>query len=252
MTVQYVSDLHIEFPENRDFLAQNPIKPVGDVLVLAGDIVPFVVMDKYSDFFKYLSDHFKITYWIPGNHEYYYSDLSDRYGSIYEKVFDNVFLVNNTAIQHENVNFIFSTLWSKISISNQLQIENGMSDFQVIKINGNRFTSFEYNALHNESLLFLEQALLQGNNIKTVVATHHVPTFINYPSKYENDLLNEAFAVELFSLIENSGPDFWIYGHSHANSPDFTIGKTQICTNQLGYIKYEEQIGFNTIKTFNI
>lgn len=55
---------------------------------------------------------------------------------VYEKVFDNVFLVNNTAIQHENVNFIFSTLRSKISISNKLQIENGMSDFQVIKIYG--------------------------------------------------------------------------------------------------------------------
>jgi len=252
MTVQYASDLHIEFPENWNFLAQNPIKPVGDVLVLAGDIVPFAVMDKYTDFFKYLSDHFKITYWIPGNHEYYYSDLADRYGSICEKVFDNVFLVNNTVKQYENVSFIFSTLWSKISISNQLQIENRMSDFQVININGNRFTSFDYNALHNESLLFLEQALLQSNNIKTVVATHHVPTFMNYPRKYKNDLLNEAFAVELFSLIENSGPDFWIYGHNHTNTPDFTIGNTQICTNQLGYIKYEEQIGFNIIKTFNI
>ena len=100
MTIQYASDLHIEFPENRNFLAQNPIKPVGDVLVLAGDIVPF--------------------------------------------------------------------------------------------------------------------------------------------------------AVELFSLIENSGPDFWIYGHNHTNSPDFTIGETQICTNQLAYIQYEEQIGFNNRKTFNI
>jgi len=36
--------------------------------------------------------------------------------------------------------------------------------------------------------------------------------------------LNEAFAVELFELIEDSGPDYWIYGHHHNNIPDFSIG----------------------------
>ena len=46
-----------------------PIKSVGDILILAGDIVPFAVMKDYLDFFNYISDHCKQTYWIPGNHE---------------------------------------------------------------------------------------------------------------------------------------------------------------------------------------
>ncbi len=244
MIIQYASDLHLEFPENKDFLKKNPLNPKGDILLLAGDIVPFAVMDKHTDFFSYVSDHFHTTYWIPGNHEYYYFDAATKCGVLNEKIRDNVFLVNNTVVQHENTKFIFSTLWSKISPVHGWQIERSMSDFHVIKFDGHRFSSVRYNQFHEESLVFLNQELNRNSDDKIVVVTHHVPTFMNYPIKYKGDILNEAFAVELFDLIAEMKPDYWIYGHTHGNIPPFEIGPTKLLTNQLGYVRYNEHASF--------
>ncbi len=251
MKIQYASDLHLEFQENQNFLKQNPIKPIGDVLILAGDIVPFGLMDKHNDFFKYVADHFKTTYWIPGNHEYYYYDLATKCGTINEKIKSNVFLVNNMAFIHENVKLVFSTLWSKISSENEWNIERSVSDFHVIKYNKNRFSAPVFNQLHAESLAFIESEIHrkefdtklvkdQQNFGKTLVVTHHVPTLLNYPAQYKESSINQAFSVELFDLIEASNINAWIYGHHHANIPSFKIGNTEMLTNQLGYVKYGE------------
>jgi len=248
MVLQYCSDLHLEFRENKQFLNQYPLQPKAEILILAGDIVPFTEIDKRKDFFHYLSDNFKLTYWLPGNHEYYYSDASERSGTINEKIRDNIFLVNNISFQHNDVRLIFSTLWSKISPVNEWQIERSISDFQVIKFDGHFFSVCNFNQLHSDSLNFIEKELGQYNAGKTVVVSHHVPTFLNFPSQYKGSILNEAFVVELFPLIESSSINYWIYGHHHSNTPDFSIGNTVLLTNQMGYVRNEENQDFRLDK----
>ena len=249
MKLQYASDLHLEFQENRSFLDANPLKPVGNILLLAGDIVPFALMDRYKSFFKYLSDHFEATYLIPGNHEYYnYFDIKTRCGSFDEKICNNVHIVNNKTVSIGDVSVICSTLWTKISPVNQWQIEHGMNDFHVIKSGRNRFSAEKYNQLYEQNIAYITDELTRLKSSKKVVVTHHVPTLKNYPDVYKGSVLNEAFAVELFNLIEHQQPDAWIYGHSHFNTPDFTIGKTGMLTNQLGYMMYGENSGFQTDK----
>ena len=244
MRIQYCSDLHLEFRENKRYLTDNPLKPQAEVLVLAGDIVPFALMNKQIEFFDFVSDHFETTYWIPGNHEYYHSDLADRSGSMHEKIRSNVHLVNNVAIVHKDVRLVFSTLWSLISPAYQWTIQQSVADFQVIKHHGKSFVPADFNEQHLQSRKFLETELTRKQN-NTIVVTHHVPTFLNYPAKYKGDALNEGFAVELFDLIESSGADYWIYGHHHQYIPEFTIGNTKLTTNQLGYVKYNEHERFN-------
>lgn len=250
--IQYASDLHLEFPENKKFIKQHPLQPVGDVLVLAGDIVPFKILDKHNDFFNYVADHFEATYWLPGNHEYYYFDISTKCGTLNEKIRSNVFLVNNASVVYENTRLLFSTLWSHISEGNQWHIERSMNDFRLIKHNGYRFSSEQYNALHRESLAFIQNDITIAKEEKIAVFTHHLPTFLNYPEQYKGDALNEAFAVELFNLIESSNIDYWVYGHHHCNIPEFNIGKTKLVTNQLGYLQQNEHLLFDTGKSIEI
>ena len=116
MKIQYCSDLHLEFLENRDFINEDSLKPVGDMLLLAGDIVPFLTSSKYEYFFDYISANFQTTYWLPGNHEYYGYDLTKRIGSFREEIRNNIFLINNQVVDHGDVHLIFSTLWTSSAL----------------------------------------------------------------------------------------------------------------------------------------
>lgn len=248
LNIQLASDLHLEFPDNRQFIRENPLKPLGSVLVLAGDVVPFSAMELSRDFFSYVADHFEQTYWLPGNHEYYHFDLADKQGKLEEKIRSNVTLVNNIALMHQGVHLVFSTLWSQISRAGALQIENRLNDFHLIRFKGERFNVERYNALHRESMDFIRESIRELKGENTAVFTHHCPTFQHYPEQYRGSILNEAFAVELFDFIETSNVAYWGYGHHHGTVPDFYIGNTCMVTNQLGYVQRHEHEYFNTGK----
>lgn len=252
MNIQYCSDLHLEFLDNRKWILKNPIVPKGDILILAGDIVLFKEIHQHQKFFDYVSEHFKHTFWIPGNHEYYNSDITKRSGSFEEQIRDNVTLLNNTVKIINGVKFVFSTLWSHISPEMQLIIQQSLSDFRVIRNNEKRLTVGDYNQIHSEGRMFLEETVKSQTNMPTVVITHHPPTFFNYPEKYANSSINEAFGTEMYNFIEESEIDYWIYGHHHCNLPNFNIGKTKLVTNQLGYIKYGENENFKSDASFEI
>jgi len=248
MKVQYASDLHLEFPDNKELLRIKPLKPEGDILLLAGDIVPFSLMHEHNDFFDYVSNNFNFTYWLPGNHEYYHSDISERSGYLNEKIRDNIFLVNNTAIQTENLKLIFSTLWTRISLSNQFYLQLRYSDFHVIRDSGLRLGVDQYNLLHDRCFSFLKEEFTKEKPDKMIVVTHHMPSFKNYPEEFKGEAMSEAFAVELSDLIKAAEPDYWIFGHEHGNKGDFTIGRTRLITNQMGYVMYNENKGFDDSK----
>lgn len=251
MKIQYCSDLHLDFQENKNYLKRFPIKLEGEMLLLAGDIVLFKTMKEHDDFFDYCSDNFETTYWIPGNHEYYHYDLADRnvrvenFQPLYEKIRENVILLNNQTITYKNVELIFSTLWSHIPPQFEYIVQQSVNDFNFIKQNGKTLTAKDFNAMHKTDLDFLQTALAKPTYKQRIVITHHVPTLMHYPEQYKNSNINSAFAVELFDTIENSNATHWIYGHHHCYTPAFKIGNTAMLTNQLGYVQNNEHKIFN-------
>jgi len=226
-------------------MERHQLEPVGDILILAGDILPFGLHKTQTAFIDDIADQFEMVYWIPGNHEYYEYDLATVADPLLEKLRSNVWLVNNQVIDYKKISFICSTLWSKVEVINALDVQRSISDFFSIQWQGKRFTTEQFNQLHNQSVSFLEKAFNEKNTDKSIVITHHVPTLHQYPKKYKNSPLNGAFVTELYDLIHDSGADYWIYGHHHFNIPEFKIGATTMLTNQLGYVHHNEHYKFN-------
>jgi len=249
--IQYCSDLHLEFDQNSRYLSEFPLKVTGDILILAGDIVPFHDEFLNHSFFRYISDKYRQIFWVPGNHEYYYSDMSDFNFSSGVKILGNIRIVDNSVIDYEGIRFVFSTLWSKISANNKKYIETGVSDFECITKNNKKFTVADFNKLHNESLDFLQEAT-NGKPGKTVVVTHHLPSPLCNKESYQKSNINEAFCSDLTDLIAKSNAAFWVYGHSHFNQKPVYSGNTILLTNQLGYIQLGEMDGFRRDAYFSI
>ena len=247
MSIQFASDLHQEFYENRLYLKRNPLQPKGEILVLGGDILPIHQIGNvlFRDFFSFCADHFEMTYWIAGNHEYYYDGIDNYNGHFVEKIRSNVHLVNNHVACHYGAELILSTLWTRVSDAKACQVRDGMNDYRLIQYKGRVLTTGDTNLFFEENRRFIVERLGSEKTGKRIVVTHHVPTFDHYPPEYLGSDLNQGFAVDLNEVIQNSDIDDWVFGHHHRNMPVFTIGNTRMVTNQMGYTWCGEQNGFN-------
>jgi len=252
MHLQYLSDLHLEFPANREYLRLNPVAPVADILIIAGDTYYLNKPHVIHEFLDYFSANFRQTYLIPGNHEYYGGhDLNADGFRFRQNLRDNVTLLNNATEIVDGARLIFSTMWSDIN-RHQLEISRGLNDFRLIKYKGEPLTVASFNALHYQSMDFLRAEIGKPHDGPTVVITHHLPADGCNDPRFRGSTLNPAFCTDYTDYLTAADVDAWIYGHSHRNVPDFDLGGTRVITNQLGYVQYGEQSEFDSGKTIEV
>lgn len=247
MRIQYASDLHLEFRENNMFLEQNRLSVCGDILILAGDII--LLGDRKLEkhlFFDWCASHYKETYIIPGNHEYYGKyELADTLNEYEYMLRSNVRYINNKSIRIEDTELFFTTLWSPIRENEILPVQIGLVDCERIMYKGCHFSSKDYKEVHKICMDWLTTALETSTASRKIVVTHHCPTTRFQDPRFIGSTINSAFCVPLDDFIESSDIDSWIFGHTHYNGGKNTqIGSTMLLCNQLGYVKYGENKEF--------
>ena len=254
MKIQYASDLHLEFRDNSKYLFDNPIIPVGDILLLAGDI-GCLGSNSYGmhPFWDWAAVNFKQTLVVPGNHEFYKNgDVGTIQNGCIAEIRPNVKCYYNTVVTIDDIDFILCTLWANIPIINAFITERAVSDFSRIACNGKLLTAYTFNQIHQQAVEFLSDVLQSTGNRKRIVVSHHVPTALCMPGEFKNSRISGAFIAELHDFIFDHAIDYWIYGHSHRNMPEIEITGTKLLCNQLGYVHHGEHTSFNPQACFEI
>lgn len=260
LRIQFVSDLHLEFEENRTWIAEHPLEVTGDILLIAGDTayldLPESGRDTYSEysFWDWAARNYQQVVVCLGNHDFYgYYDLRTISEGWCKTIRPNIHAYYNSVVHIADIDIIVSTLWAYIEPYNAYLTEKGVSDFYRIKYNGHRLTAGDFNREHEWCLEFVKKAVAESKAKTKIVLTHHVPTMLCTAKEFQSSTIMGAFSVELGNYIANSGIDYWIYGHSHRNI-DAQIGRTHIMSNQLGYISQGEYLdnGFCNSKSIEI
>jgi len=253
MKIHLISDVHIE-QNNPNYSAPE----ATDLVVLAGDIGEGISGLKWA---RTSFPDQQIIY-VCGNHEYYGHDLSiiDLMRETASKL-DIYFLENNEVIIN-GVRFLGCTLWTNFNEFSLKDIEvswKNMNDFGAIKAeswwnneknkcaafalmnpNFNKksyyqksFSPITSYLLHQKSITWLTQKLSEKHE-KTVVVTHHAPSFNQLKDEYYWADLQHSYCSDLSDFIAKNNINFWLHGHIHQRV-DYMINNTRIMSNSMGY-----------------
>lgn len=256
MFVRPMSDLHLEFsyfnPTSLDPTEEAMDKET--VLLLAGDIhVKYKAVRELEvndgvymipSWLATLSKAFKAVVYILGNHEHYDSSidktLSDIKSRVKEQNLENVHVLNNESVIIDGVRILGTTLWTDFDNRSPFMmwdIKQRMSDYQYIRKHNYQSKLLPEDVLreHDFAMEFLTRELSKDWDGKTIVMSHHAPSWqsINPIYKAQN-LTNGAYATNLDEFILGSDIDLWVHGHMHDVS-DYSIGKCRVVCNPRGY-----------------
>jgi predicted phosphodiesterase len=219
-----------------------------DLVIVAGDAA-----GRLTHSLEWLHERFggSPVVYVAGNHDFYRSgepgagftiegemqagrELAARRG---------IHFLENDLIDIGATRILGATLWtdlrSKLHHSQSAadgEVKRRMNDYRRIhrksSTRGSRPISPEFTrAMHYASRAWLDAAMAQPFEGKTLIVTHHAPSFRSLPD--QADVLNHAYASDLTPLTANRKPALWVHGHIHHHT-DYQLGETRVLCNPLG------------------
>ena len=249
MKIRIASDLHLEGFRGMhmdrvelNFLPRDA-RDCESVLALTGDISSD--KDQLYAFLEYVTPRFKRVFFVPGNHEYYRHDyvewnaeMQDMLGGI-----DGLSFVTGgvNSTVYNDTKFIMSTLWADGGIlpSDHLNVESGLADFMLIKLDKHRFKVQDMINIYKQNRQGIEDELKASDGMPTVLLTHHLPTRKCVHSSYlspTSDGINGGFVGNCEYIMATYRPKLWIHGHTHKHV-DIMFFDTNVLANPCGYRK---------------
>lgn len=244
MKILVISDIHTEFWKRGIPSSFAGDLPEFDVVVAAGDIgVGTQGGDWLFDMFKG-----KPVIYVLGNHKYYGYDYQEIRQQIAASLAGtNVHLLDPGIVTIDGITFIGATLWSDCVLNGYNdpytipRIDQSIADFRVIRDGKGRFTTTRMMQIHNEERQMIERELAQGDNSKTVVVTHFVPSQLCIADKWKGSVLNPYFTNDLDEWFDAYEYPLHIYGHTHDRGDVVHPYGTRLVGNPFGYPRENDE-----------
>jgi hypothetical protein len=243
--LRVVSDLHLEqfYGQYEEVLVRQFVpedeRDSSSVLLLAGDISS--KPDQLIAFLQILEGRFQHVFFVEGNHETYSHDMDE-----WNKVMTERISVETTNVKFnagkmnceemDGWRLIYGTLWADGGKTPEEQyiVSRRVADFRAIKKSGECFKVTDMMAIHQQQKNDLEVFLQRPFEGKTVVMTHHLPSYKLCHPRFGTEF-NGGFASDCDFLLESEyAPSLWVFGHTH-DSKEVCIGKTLTVSNPAGY-----------------
>ncbi|MCI0400866.1 MAG: metallophosphoesterase [Gammaproteobacteria bacterium] len=242
MRIQYVSDIHLEFGP-----FELP-KTDADVVVAAGDI------GAGTNGLSWLGFTDCPVIYVAGNHEYYGGDLVYTLSRLRsEALHTHVSFLENDSVVIGNVRFLGTTLWTDFGGANAEMMEFAalsMNDYYCIRCDDKPLTAEHTLRLNEEARQWLEETLNEPFSGKTVVVTHHAPSYQSWHGAPDSPI-KDSYCSDFVDLVGRYPIDLWIHGHIHCVS-DYTCNGVRIVCNPRGYTGYQIVEHFDAARTIDI
>ncbi|KAF6807448.1 ser thr protein phosphatase [Colletotrichum sojae] len=266
MSIQILSDLHLESPKAYDIFE---VVPKAPILALLGDIgYVGAHKDDYLTFLSQQLSQFRAVLLVPGNHEAYRSTWPQTLAilrALEEETNSNpklgqFVLLDRTVfrVPESDIVVLGCSLFSHVPPESADVVSMGLNDFFQT---GEDWDVAAHNAAHARDVAWLNECVTELGlaNARIIVFSHWSPSgdSRSVDPRHAGSPIGPGFATDLSGEACFASPrvKVWAFGHTHYNC-DFTVERTdsgplRLVTNQRGYY-FAQAAGFDAERVLSL